>query len=587
MKNKSNADTQVKTNESASVKTTGKKNNVGKRLGANQENTSEHQWLLNFFDCLFDAIVIINQAGTIVAFNRTAQSMFGYYPRDVIGRNVSILMPPSMAQQHQNFMHNAMYGAGPRVLGRQRELEAQRKDGSLFPVTIGINEADWLGEPCYIGSIRDISERREAEQTIESLSMFDALTGLPNRANFIKLVQHQLHYSNVRVVAINMDYFNRINIAQGEDEGDEVLRVIAGRLSYLVSEYNGVLAKDIEDRFWIGIQVSEEEGKGYHQKRMSRLLSVLREEIIINGRRYKLTASIGLATMEKGGSASEIVAHAETAVHQAKTNGRDQFSVYKGIMTTQVVADFKLEQKLRAAVQGNEIECWVQSKVNGDGQVIAAEALARWRHKGNLVSPDEFIPLAERLGIINDIGDIMSRAVARAIRAVRQYQPAFKIAMNVSPRQFMNEYFVANLCAIFVEEEVDLAGLQIEITENLLIHDIERVKVIMDELAAQGVSFSVDDFGTGYSNLQRLQWIPVTELKIDRQFVQGGMEGGRPQVLLETIISMSQNLGMSTVVEGIETEQQFKYLRAKGIEEFQGFFFHRPEPVAEWLQTLN
>lgn len=553
------------------------------RNAAIRQNT----WSRNFFDSLFDAIVVINRAGTIVDINHAAQAMFGYHPRDVIGKNVTILMPISMADQHHKFMQNAVYGSGPRVLGRLRELEAQRKDGTLFPVTIGLNETDWFGEQCYVGSIRDISERLEAEQTIESLSMFDPLTGLPNRANFIKLMQHQLHFSNVRVVAINMDYFNRINIAAGESEGNQVLKVIAARLSYMVSEYKGVLAKDIEDRFWIGLDIADEEVAGYNEERMRRLLAVIREEVIINGRHYKLTASIGVASMEKGGSASEMVAHAETATHQAKAQGRDQFSVYQRIMTAQVISDFKLEQKLRVAIKENEIECWLQNKVNKSGVAISAEALARWRHKGKVIAPDKFIPLAERLGLINDIGDIMSHSVARAIREAQKLVPNFQIAMNVSPRQFMNENFVEGLRSIFHEEAAPLSGLKIEITENLLVHNIEQVKAIMDQLAENGVEFSVDDFGTGYSNLKRLQWIPVTELKIDRQFVEGGMQGGRGKALLDTIIMMSQSLGMSTVVEGIETNAQFEYLQTKGIAQFQGFLFHRPELLGLWLKALK
>lgn len=545
-----------------------------------------HAWLHNVVDNLFDAIVVTNLKGTIIDFNKSAELMFGYHPRDVIGKNVAILMPSAMAAQHHQYMLNSKTGSGPRVLGRLRELEAERKDGTLFPVTIGLNEAEWLGEPCYIGSIRDISERREAEQTIESLSMFDPLTGLPNRAHFIKLMQHQLYYSNIRVVAINMDFFNRINISAGEEEGNQVLKVIAARLSYMVSDYRGILAKDIEDRFWIGLNISEDENTGYNQERMRRLLAVLREEIIINGRHYKLTASVGVSSMEKGGSAPEIIAQAETAGHQAKAKGRDQFSVYQRTMTAQVISEFKLEQKLRRGIHANEIECWLQSKVDGNQQVISAEALARWRHRGKTINPDSFIPLAERLGLINEIGEIISRYVARAIRQTRETVPDFQIAMNVSPRQFMHEAFVVNLCRIFAEERAQLSGLKIEITENLLVHDIEKVNGIMERLAGLGVEFSVDDFGTGYSNLKRLQWIPVGELKIDRQFVEGGMEVGRGQALLDTIIMMSQSLGMNTVVEGVETELQFAYLKAKGVAQFQGFLFHRPEPMDLWLEAF-
>lgn len=552
-----------------------------------QPTVADHeQWLRDILDNLFDAVVIADINGKIRDFNRTAEAMFGYSAAEVKGKNVAILMPAAIAAQHDQFMLNPQRGEGPRVLGRLRELEGQRKDGSLFPLTIGLSHTKWRGEPCYIASIRDISERRKAEHTIHSLSMFDAVTGLPNRSNFIKLMQHQLHYSDVRAVAVNMDFFNRINIAVGEKEGEEVIKVIAHRLQIFLADINGILAKDIEDRFWIGVVVPKDDHREFNPKRLQQLLKVLREEIIINGRHYRLTASVGVARMKRGGSASELIAHAETAVYQAKSNGRDQHSVYQQVMTEQVEQDFQLEQQLRTALNRDEFECWLQAKVDSHGRWVAAEALVRWRRKNQLVAPNVFIPLAERLGIINDIGMLMMRKVAVTLRTIAQQGMALPIAVNVSPRQFMHDDFVQMVKHIFQEERAPIHLLKIEITENLLVHNIEKVKAIMDELAQLQVQFSVDDFGTGYSNLKRLQWIPVTEVKIDRQFVVDGMQNKRGKALLDTIVLMGQSLGLARVAEGIETAGQFAYLKEKGVEQFQGYFFHRPEPTESWLKAL-
>ncbi|MCH8492056.1 MAG: EAL domain-containing protein [Idiomarina sp.] len=544
------------------------------------------QRLRDVLDSIFDAVVVTCIRGIIQDFNRAAEILFGYEKSEVLGKNVAILMPRSLAKQHDQFMQNPLQAANAKVLGRLRELEGAHKNGELFPITIGLNCTTWEGIPRYIASIRDISDRRKAENTIQTLSLYDANTNLPNRLNFMKLMQHQLQYSDVSVMAVNMDFFNRINVAVSESEGEQVLRVLAARISEFATEFNGVVAKDIEDRFWIGMEVSTNETLDFDARQMRRLLAMLREEIVVNSRHYLLTASVGVARGRKGANSSEVVTHAETAVHQAKMRGRDQFSVYREVMTEQVVQEFELEQQLRRALQKNQFECWLQSKVDSNGKVVSAEALVRWRLQEKVIAPDVFIPLAERLGIINDIGWVVARKVAQVICALQPDNWHLNIAMNVSPRQFMHENFTATLQAIFLEENANLQQLTIEITENLLIHDIIKVKAVMDELSQLGVRFSVDDFGTGYSNLKRLQWIPVTEVKIDRQFVVAGMQGERGKALLDTIIMMGQSLGMHTVAEGIETAAQFTYLQSKGVDQFQGYYLHRPEPMRTWLQSI-
>lgn len=545
-------------------------------------------WTKAIFDQLLDAVLVTDLEGQILTLNAAVSRLFGYSEAELLGQNVTILMPSSLARQHDQMMRQAskQIDTQPRVIGKTRELEARRRDGTLFPVTIHLSRVQWQGQIRYVATLRDISAEREAAETIEALSLFDDATGLPNRSHFLRLVDHVLQTRSIKVIAINMDFFNRVNIVHGYEEGDHILRVIGRRLERFVADFNGFVGKDIEDRFWLAVPVDDDAPGEFNHERTRALLALLRQEVIVNGRRYFFTGSVGMAKAQRGAEATQLIANAETAVHEAKALGRDQYSEYKHVMTSQVVHEFRLEEQLRHALEKGQLECWLQSKVDQAGHWVSAEALVRWRYYDEFIPPFEFIPLAERLGLILPIGEFMLASVAKILAEIKDVAPGFQIAVNVSPRQFRSEKFAQMVLSTLNRFQAPPENLQLEITESLLVHDIEHVKRTMETLRAAGVSFSIDDFGTGYSNLRRLQWIPVSEVKIDRAFVEGGLQSERGQALLDTILLMGENLGMQRVAEGIETQAQFDFLRSRGCQQYQGFFFHRPEPAKSWLQRL-
>lgn len=547
------------------------------------------EWLNTLYNSLIDAVLVTDLRGTIIEVNQAVTAMFGYEYQELVGCNVGILMPAAMAGQHEQLMQRALdYTEGKNyVIGKTRELEAERKNGSRFPITIHLSKVAWGAEHRYIATLRDISEERKAAETIETLSLFDRNTGLPNRTHFLKLVAHILKEQSIKVVAVNMDFFNRVNIVAGPDEGNQILRVIARRLEHFVASFGGFVGKDIEDRFWLAVPVSGNSAGEFRHDRSKALLALLRQEVIVHGRSYYFTGSIGLARADRGNEASQVIANAETAVHEAKANGRDQYSEYKRVMTAQVVDDFRREEQLRHAIEKGHLECWLQSKVDANQRWVAAEALVRWRHYEEWIPPNKFIPLAERLGLIVPIGQFMLESVARILPRARALFPNFEIAVNVSPRQFRSEHFAENVIRTFQRLNAPLEGLKLEITESLLVDDSDQVQQTMERLKAHGVTFSIDDFGTGYSNLRRLQWMPVGEVKIDRAFVHAGMQSERERALLDTIVTMGANLSLERVAEGIETIEQFEYLRELGCQQFQGFYFHRPEPALDWLKKLS
>lgn len=541
--------------------------------------------LQTVLDNLLDAVVVINQQGSIVYFSRPAEEMFGYRGQDIIGQDVGLLMPEAEATQHQHYLARYLATGERHIIGFDRELEARKADKTLFPVNISITETKLDNELFFIGTIRDLTKERALDDKIRHLSFYDDTTGLPNRMKILAEVKQRLQQEALCVAALNLDFFNRIHTVYGASEAEQVVLAVSQRLHHRLHS-GELLGRDLEDRFWVLIP-ARGVGEASCLQRAEALLEVVREPFTVRGQVHYLTASIGLSVDDRETSAAELLAHAETAVHQAKRDGRDQVSVYRNIMTAQIVEEYRLERDLRQAIHRGELQCYIQSQVGKSGLLVAGEALVRW-HKadGEMVQPDAFIPLAERLGMINDIGAVVARQVARVLRQARQCQPDIRLAMNVSPKQFLSSTFVQGLKEIFAAEQAPLSGLVLELTENLLVREPERVNRTVTELTKLGVQLSIDDFGTGYSNIQRLQQLDIAELKIDRQFVHNFEQDKRQRAILETIILMARSLGLACVAEGVETSEQAEYLQAQGCDLLQGFYYHRPEPASDWLESL-
>ncbi|MCO4320502.1 putative bifunctional diguanylate cyclase/phosphodiesterase [Aliidiomarina quisquiliarum] len=546
------------------------------------ELTSQREALNTTLNSLLDGVIIINEYGIIRQLSEPAEKMFGYTAAELIGRNIKMLMPEPYAANHDQYLKNYRDTRVAKIIGIGREVEALHKNGRVFPIDLAVTEAMINGEIEYIGTVRDISRQRAAAERIENLSFFDELTQLPNRYKFIQYVNAQSKEQTTCVMAINLDYFSRINAVHGYDIGDQILVEIAKRLKKHLGP-NRILAKDIGDRFWFAMN-----GKGTELIECTNIanlmLDSIRQAIPKGDYNHFVTASIGMAI--HGATSGELMSHAETALHRAKNMGRDQVAIYKERMSSNVLADYQLEMGLRQAVQRNELECWLQSKVNGSSQVVGAEALMRWRRfDGTLVSPASFIPIAEQLGLIASLGRWMLTTVAKLLAKLeRKGLPAeFRIAVNVSPKQFLQAGFVEQVRTIFSTAGVNLNRLTLEITENLLLQNEVKVREKMATLAADGVIFSIDDFGTGYSNLSRLNRLPVSELKIDREFILGINGTQQEQELLKTIIKLAQGMNMQTVAEGIETLAQAEFVLQHGCDHLQGFYFHKPVEMVQWV----
>lgn len=541
--------------------------------------------LHNVLDNLVDGVITINSRGIIEAFSRPAEMMFGYAAHEVIGRNVNMLMPEPYSSEHDQYLHNYKSTGNRKIIGIGREVQARRKSGEIFPIDLAVSENDTPTGKQFIGIIRDITVQKQNAERIEFLSFHDPLTELPNRTHLMAQLDTWLNADNIIVSCINIDFFRRINTVFGEAAGDEALITVAQRIRNMFP-VDTIVAKDLGDRFVVACS-QRNCTQSEVLRRLEQLLDSIRQPIALtNYESIHLSISAGLAFVHKGSMASDALLNAESALSSARRKGRDQVSIYQPKMLTQVHIDYHVESALRQEIsklragESCNFECWIQSKVDANYQVSSGEALIRWRMDGNIVSPAEFIPVAETLGLINEMGLWMLQQAAEVIR-----QSQLSISVNVSPSQFLNPDFANSVERVLSETQIPAHLLCIEITENLLLHDHEQVKEIMQYLNSWGVTFSIDDFGTGYSNLQRLQLLPVSELKIDQQFVRHMLTEHRDQTLVDSMILMARNMRLSTVAEGVETQLQADYLRDGGVDHLQGFYFAQPIPAEQWLMS--
>lgn len=546
-----------------------------------QQLQEQANTLRSTLDNLLDAVITIDSNGIIINFSAPAERMFGYSAAEVKGKNVCVLMPEPYAREHDRYIRAYQKTGRARIIGIGREVQAKRKTGEVFPIDLAVTEVTHSGETQYVGVIRDITEQKENARKLEYLANFDEQTGLPNRHRFLDLVEKRIESQlPIAVAAVNIDYFNRVNTIHGHEEGDRVIQLIAQRLRKTIGD-SGWIARDLGDRFWVGVmQDSTETSLAI----IDELHGVLREPFKTAFQTHYLTASIGVSLSGGNENASGLLSQADTATSNARHSGRDKVAVYRAEISNSVVTDAKTEVALRAALGKGQFECWLQSKVDTNGVVRGAEALMRWRNEaGEIIPPDQFIPIAERFKLIIPMAKELLSQVASVVRQLSDKGLNDRIAVNVSPIEFLQDDYVETVQKIFAEQDAPLNQLTIEITENLLLAAPEIVEQTMLRLAELGVVFSIDDFGTGYSNFMRIQQLPIGELKIDREFVQLAEVNDKHKGLLLAMLNMTKSLLVSSVAEGVETETQVKLLTENGADLLQGFYFARPVHFKDWL----
>ncbi|HYA73973.1 MAG TPA: EAL domain-containing protein, partial [Roseiarcus sp.] len=542
-----------------------------------------------------EGIVITDADKAILRVNRAYTEITGYTSEEAVGRTPRMLQ----SDTHDAAFHQAIWDRIAREGSWQGEIWNRRKSGEIFPAWLNITavRGDRGEITHYVGTLIDITERKAAEKEIEHLAYYDPLTQLPNRRLFLDRLQQALagcgrSGRKGALLFIDLDNFKILNETSGHDVGDQLLVEVARRLAGCVR--NGdTIARLGGDEFVVLVEdLSENAGEAAARTEdiAEQILSELNRPYTIAGRVHHSTPSLGVTLfMDSQDSLDELLKQADIALYQAKSAGRNTLRFFDPEMQGALAARTVLEAALRLAIHDRQFVLHYQPQVDGAGGFIGAEALLRWRHpERGLVPPGEFIPLAEETGLILPIGRWVLESACSRLKAWAG-DPRTRdlhLSVNVSARQFRQADFVDQVRNALEQAGAPAARLKLELTESLVIDDIEGAIEKMRTLKRLGVGFSMDDFGTGYSSLSYLTKLPLDQLKIDRSFVRDLPDSANDAVVAQTIITLAKSLGLAVIAEGVETEAQRQFLERWGCPTYQGYLFSAPLDIARFERLL-
>jgi diguanylate cyclase (GGDEF)-like protein/PAS domain S-box-containing protein len=473
-------------------------------------------------------------------------------------------------------------------------------DGTVFPVEINANYFEFSGQAYVLGLVRDITERKQTEKQIRDLAYFDALTKLPNRRLLMDRLNQALFASDRSLefgalLILDLDHFKTLNDTQGHDVGDRLLVEVARRLAASVRQEDSVCRLGGDEFVVLLEDLSPDESDAANQAEViaEKVRLVLNEPYSLKAKEAKFhsTASIGL-TLFRGqqASADVLLKQADVALYQAKDAGRNVVRFFNPAMQAAIDSRMAMEAALRQALDKGEFRLYYQPQVDQHGELIGAEALLRWLPANrDLLLPDEFIPLAEETGLILPIGQWVLDTACAQLKAWESdpRTQSLQMSVNVSARQFHQFDFVAMVQHSLVSSGIDPARLKLELTESVVLENIDVVVGRMQQLNALGVSFCLDDFGTGYSSLSYLKRLPLDQVKIDQSFVRDVTENPNDAAIVRAIMAMSRSLGLKVIAEGVETQAQRDFLLQNDCRAYQGFLFCEPIPFDEWERLLK
>ncbi|HTY04165.1 MAG TPA: EAL domain-containing protein [Rhodocyclaceae bacterium] len=553
-------------------------------------NAVAGQWAIEeryrlVLDNAADAVLVNNSDLNILYANREAAQLLGYEPYELEGRRVTDIVPrAAAAAARERFEHL-------RAQGHMRaELDLLCSDGRIVPVEL--NAVQLPGGDSY-GSYRDITDRKRFEAELQYRATHDALTGLANRSMLADRIDQSIVHARrtgrlVAIMLLDLDRFKLINDSLGHEVGDAMLKTLALGLSASVRPGDTV-ARFGGDEFMIvaaDLAVAEDAATvGY------KLLDAVTQPLDAAGHRIVTTASLGISLFPRDGeSSSDLIRNADVAMYRAKDLGRNAFQFYAPEMNARTLERLELEGELRRALAQGELELAYQPKVDlHEGRIVGAEALIRWRHpKRGMVSPGEFIPLAEETGLIVPIGQwVIETACAQIKRWRREGIGDVAIAVNISARQFQHRGLVDVIDRSLRNADLHGGFLDLEVTESAIMANPDETTRQLERLKGLGVSISLDDFGTGYSSLGYLKRFPIDCLKVDQSFVRDIAHDSDDAAIVQLVIALGHSLGHTVIAEGVETEGQLHFLRRNRCDQMQGYLFSRPVPAGDFAALVR
>ncbi len=557
------------------------------RPGRSQESTRSTDVIL---DQALEAVMVTDTGGRITSVNRAFTEITGYASAEAIGQTPRLLKSgvhtPHFYEEFWKALDNNNRWVG--------EIWNRRKNGEIYPqwgsVTAVLDNAGKVRN--FVAVFSDISKAKQAEEKLYYLANHDTLTGLPNRMNFSEQLNRSIERAKrsqaaVAIVYIDLDRFKLINDTLGHAVGDLYLKKLAERMQSALRKQD-TLARWGGDEFIIALE--DAGSQTVIAETVTRLLRKLAKPIYTEGQELIPTASVGISCYPADGElAADLIKAADTAMYRAKDLGRNRFEFFTEQMRTELDEKFALAGEIRRALAASEFCLYYQPQVDArNGAVIGVEALARWQHPlRGLLGPQHFIPLAEEIGLIGELGDWVLREACRQMRLWRdQRVPVPRVAVNVAPAQFQ-ESFIASVREALRDSDIPPDSLEIEITEGALAAG-ETVRNLFVRLREMGVQLSVDDFGTGYSSLSHLKHFPITSFKIDKSFIDGVPDDAVDKAIVYAILALGSSLHMEVVAEGVETAEQAAFLQTAGVNIIQGFFYGHPmsaEQLGEFLEN--
>lgn len=560
---------------------------LSERSQADQElKQSEAKFAALFIDSPEPYVLFSKRSAKIIEINHRFTEVFGYQPADVIGKTAAEFRFWRYPEKRPAVIDKLLR---ERCL-RNEPIDFFAKDGRVLNCEVSSNFILIGSERCTLSSFKDVTEKKSMEARVKHQAYHDALTDLPNRLLLHDRLQQHLalgerHGLSCALLFFDLDHFKRVNDSLGHGFGDAVLQEVSRRLQERVRKADTV-ARLGGDEFVIlltGLSGEPEQIAERARLNAADVLEAVSAPMDIEGHELQLSCSIGIAlSSEHGSTAEDLLKHADTALYGVKASGRNNIAFFEPQMQVVVSQRLQLETELRQALLQREFQLHYQPQINARTQrITGAEALLRWQHpEMGLTGPASFIHVLEESGMILEAGHwVLQHAcnfIARLLDRKLITPDQFCLSVNISPRQFRQINFVAQVAAAIAEQKIPVQCLKLEITEGIMIHNMADTVEKMNELRDMGVRFAIDDFGTGYSSLSYLKRLPVDLLKIDQSFVHDCTHDSNDAEIVRAIIAMARSLKMELIAEGVETTEQLAFLQQQDCHTYQGYYFSRP-----------
>ncbi|MGF1762634.1 ABC transporter substrate binding protein, partial [Aliivibrio kagoshimensis] len=542
-----------------------------------------------------EGMVVTDANYRILRVNAAFSKITGYSDNELIGKSPNILK----TRRNESAIYDEIWNNIRQTDYWEGDIDLQKKNGDVYTARLTISAVkDLSGEiTSFVSTQTDITESKQDAEKIRKLAFYDPLTLLPNRRllydrlNSALSVYHK-NASGVSLLFLDIDNFKVLNDTLGHNIGDVLLKKVAERLSLCIRDSDS-LARIGGDEFVIILDKLAKQPTIARQQTQTvaeKILTELSKPFQLENHKYTTSVSIGSTLLnEENGDISELMKQADIAMYQAKKEGKNILCFFEPSMQKDIIARADLEKDLRKAITENQFQLHYQIQINDKHKPIGAEALIRWFHpERGLISPFDFIPIAEETELIVPIGEWVIETACAQLAQWKECNNSqhLTMAVNVSAKQFQQVNFISQVKGALKKYQVSSHLLKIELTESLLLDDIDNTVTTMNVLSTLGVQFALDDFGTGYSSLQYLKQLPLFQLKIDQSFVRDLVEDSNDQAIVTTIISMARGLGLNVIAEGVETVEQQTMLEEKGCHYFQGYLIGKPVPI-EQFNALN